>query len=83
MHEGLEGNQNIRSGFSEHFHPDPEKLRDPLETLLEELGPDKAFDKLVAQLEDNPNDPELRRQANLLVNRLEDLLPRLKEKTNH
>lgn len=73
----------IHEGFTADFHLDPEKATDPLEKLLEKLGPEDAFEELMDQLEKNPDDAEARRQANLLVNRLDDLVSRLKEKIQH
>ncbi len=68
---------------SADFHLDPSKQGDPVESLLEKKGAEDAFDELMSKLEQNPNDEEARRQANLLVNRLEDLVSRLREKTQH
>jgi hypothetical protein len=65
------------------FHPDPKKMQDPVEVMLEQRGPETAFDDLMEKLEKDPNDPETRRQANLLVNRLEDLSSRLRGKIQH
>ena len=65
------------------FHLDPKKDRDPVESLVEKLGTEGAFDELADQLENNPDDPEVRRRATLLVNRLEDLTNKLKAKLSH
>jgi hypothetical protein len=75
--------QGVREGFSADFHLDPNKGTDAVEKLLEKLGPEGAFDELMDQLEQNPDDLETRRQANLLVNRLEDLSSRLKTRIGH
>ncbi|MDD2657488.1 MAG: hypothetical protein PHD04_02385 [Candidatus Pacebacteria bacterium] len=75
--------------FEEHkdispdFHLDPSKEVDPTERLVEKVGPEGAFDELMERLEQNPNDEEARRQANLLVNRFEDLASRLRGKVGH
>lgn len=68
---------------SPDFHLDPSKEVDPVEKILEEYGPTGAFDELMEKLEEHPNDQEIRRQANLLVNRLEDLSSRLRGKIQH
>lgn len=73
----------IQEGFSANFHPDEKKQTDVVEKLVEKLGPDDAFDVVMEQLERDPENPEFRRQANLLVNRLDDLVSRLKEKISH
>ena len=70
-------------GVSAEFHPDPNKTGDPVERLIGEVGPEGAFDELMEKLEQNPNDDEARRQASLLVNRLEDLASRLRGKVGH
>jgi ribosomal protein S15P/S13E len=43
----------------------------------------KSLDELERRLEENPDDEEFRRQRALIINRLEDLLKSLKEKTQH
>lgn len=68
---------------SADFHLDPKKDEDPVESLIEKLGTEGAFDELTDQLENNPNDPEVRRRATLLVNRLEDLTNKLRGKLSH
>lgn len=65
------------------FHPDPTKEIDPVEKLLEKYGPDGAFEKIMEGLNSNPNDEELRRQANLLVNRLDDWSSQLRAIVQH
>ena len=68
---------------SPEFHLDPSKQTDPVEKLIEEIGPEGAFDELMERLDKDPNDTEARRQANLLVNRFEDLASRLRNKIGH
>ena len=68
---------------SPDFHLDPTKEIDPVEKLLDEYGPNAAFDELMEKLDRNPSDQELRRQANLLVNRLEDLSSQLRGRIQH
>jgi hypothetical protein len=75
--------EDQKKKMSPDFHLDPNKEVDPVEKLLEELGPTEAFDALMEKLEENPDDQEARRQANLLVNRLEDLSSRLRGKIQH
>lgn len=66
---------------TERFHLDPEKSVDPVESLLEKTGDiDVAFDEIVEALDKDPNNRELHRQANLLVNRLDDLAAKLRDK---
>lgn len=71
----------------EGFHLDPSKSTDPVEKLIADLGTeDDAFDTLMARLEKNPDDAEARRQANLLVNRVDDLkkvVDQLRTKIQH
>lgn len=54
-----------------------EKKEDPVEKLIDQFGPDGAFDELIAKLDADPENAELRRQANLIVNRIEDLRRRV------
>ncbi len=62
------------------FHPDPSKLEDPVEKVIDRTGDlEAAFDEISVALEKDPNNPELRRQANLLINRAEDLAGRLRD----
>jgi len=68
---------------SAEFHPDPKKLVDPVETLIGKVGPDVAAEQILDNLEKNPNDREVRRQAALLANRLDDLVSKLREKTSN
>lgn len=75
--------QKKKMEVSPDFHLDPTKQIDPVEKLLEERGPTGAFDRLMEQLEQDPNNQEVRRQANLLVNRLEDLSSQLRGKIQH
>lgn len=75
--EGQKENQ------TEAFHLDPNKQVDVVEGLLERFGPEGAVDDVMARLDKNPGDTELRREANLLVNRLEDLSSRLRGKIQH
>jgi hypothetical protein len=64
----------IVEGFSAHFHPDPEKQKDPLEEKLEKMGPERTLQSLLSDLDENPDNPETRRQLSLYRNRLTDLL---------
>jgi len=81
--EGIESWEQQKSNMSADFHLDPNKAGDPVEKLIGEVGPEGAFDELMEKLEQNPNDEEARREANLLVNRLEDLASRLRGKVGH
>lgn len=66
--------------FSESFHL--AKKVDLLEKRLEQKQDiEIVFDELVDELNKKPGDPELVRQANLLINRLEDFVAQLKSKT--
>ena len=57
---------------------------DPVETLVEKVGDlNVAFDELMARIDDDPNDTEARRQAALLVNKLDEFSARLKGKIQH
>lgn len=69
--------------LSADFHLDPSKEIDPVESLIEKYGPEGAYDHLMDHLEQSPNDEEVRRRANLLVNRLEDLTAKLRGKIGH
>lgn len=53
----------------ESFHLDPNKTVDPVEKLLEELGPTKAFDELAEHLPPD-TDREVVRQMKLILNRV-------------
>ncbi|MBU6388789.1 hypothetical protein KGQ72_02870 [Patescibacteria group bacterium] len=83
MREASWEDQKNRLNTSESFHMDPSKAIDPIEKLLEDLGPTGAFDELMDRLDKNPNDAETRRQASLLVNRFEDLAGRLRVRIQH
>ena len=67
----------------EDYHLDPSKSGDPLEKMVEDMGIEGAFDELVSKLESNPTDAEAQRQANLLINRLEDFASQLRGKIQH
>ena len=72
--------------MSPDFHLDPNKQTDPIEKLVAEKDLEDAFDELMDKLDKNPDDAETRRQANLLVNRVDDLkelASRLREKIGH
>jgi hypothetical protein len=79
----MEGTETRGFTESADFHLDPKKQIDPVETLVDSLGPEGAFDTLMDELEKNPEDRETRRRATLLVNRLNDLSARLKQKIQH
>lgn len=72
-----------RASRGAEFHPDPEKQVDPAERLIEKLGPDGAVDEITARLEADPSNEELRRQANLLLNRLDELVEKFRRKISH
>lgn len=83
--EGIEdyAEQKKKGLMAEGFHLDPKKEVDPVEKLLEDLGPEGAFDELMDRLDKNPSDAETERQAKLLVNRFEDFASRLKGRMQH
>lgn len=65
------------------LHLDPKKLEDPVEKIIDRTGDiDEAFDEIQEALDRDPGNPELRRQANLLVNRADDLAKRLRESSH-
>ncbi len=68
---------------SADFHADPEKLVDPVEDLIRKVGPENAVAQVMENLEKNPDDPELRRQAALLANRLDDLAAKIRKTTSN
>ncbi len=80
MEEASWEHQKSKAHTSPDFHLDPSKATDPVEKLLEDLSPTDAFDELMDRLDKNQDDAEARRQASLLVNRLEDFARRLKGK---
>ncbi|MBI4088888.1 hypothetical protein HY415_02225 [Candidatus Kaiserbacteria bacterium] len=51
------------------FHPDPNKMEDPIEKLIERRGPSGAFDELVNQLPPDTN-PEVVRQMRFILNKV-------------
>ena len=53
--------------MSPEFHPDPNKMTDPVDRLLE-LDPNRAFDELVDKLPPD-TDPEVVRQMKLILNK--------------
>lgn len=65
------------------FHLDPKKEGDPVEKLIQEIGPENALEKLTEQIKNDPSNPELRRQANLLLNRVDDLTRALRDRVSH
>ncbi len=65
------------------FHPDPNKEVDPVEDLIERIGFESAVDEIIDRVSKNPNDPEIRRQANLIMNRCDDLAAGLRQKLIH
>ena len=81
--EGVEMWEAQKNHPSEGFHFDPNKESDPVEGLIDKLGLDGAFDEITQQLENDPENSELRRQAALLVERGEELVSRLKGKLQH
>ncbi len=83
METGEWENKKNTIAYDAAFHADPEKQHDEVEALLERLGPDGAVDELNERLANNPEDAEARRMANLLANKLEELLSQLREKTQH
>lgn len=65
------------------LHLDPRKDRDPVEELIRTRGFEEAVDKIIEQFKKNPDDPELRRQANLIMNRCDDLANGLRKELSH
>ena len=53
----------------EGFHLDPNKEIDPIEELIEKLGPTGAFDELADQLPPN-TDKEVVRQMKFILNKV-------------
>lgn len=72
-----------RGRMGAEFHPDPNKTTDPVETLIDRLGPEAALAEIEANLDQNPDDAEARRQATLVVKLLEDRLKNIKDKLQH
>ena len=62
----------------EKFHVAPDA--DPLTELVDELGPEDAFDELLGRLDEDPHNVDTVRQAELLLNRWEDWQTRLRAK---
>lgn len=54
----MEGIETRRFTESADFHLDPKKQIDPVETAVDNLGPEEAFDRLMDELEKNPEDTE-------------------------
>ncbi len=69
--EGVEewGKKKEHLHDSPDFHLDPNKTMDPVEKLLDELGPTKAFDELVDQLPPD-TDKEVVRQMKFILNKV-------------
>lgn len=53
----------------ESFHLDPNKTTDPVEKLIGDLGPTKAFDELADQLPPD-TDQEVVRQMKFILNKV-------------
>jgi hypothetical protein len=71
-------------GFTPNMHR--ADVVDPLEKRLDKSGGDveETFDGLMQELERNPDNKDAQRQAQLLVNRLEDFLKKSEdEQTKH
>ena len=72
-----------QKGKPPELHLDESKLNDPVEKLIDQLGPEGAVAELEERLKTNPDDEEARRQLNLVRNRLQDLLTRVNKRIGH
>jgi len=77
--EGVESWEAQKKNPTESFHPDPNKEVDPVEKLVEERGLADALYELSEKLKGSPDDPEVRRQVALILNRTEDIAERAAE----
>jgi len=68
MREGSYEKAKEEGLMAEDFHLDPSKEIDPVDTLVEKLGPNGAFDELAGQLPPDTN-PEIVRQLKLILNK--------------
>lgn len=68
---------------SPDLHLDPRKDVDPVEELVMALGFEEAVDEIIDQFKKNPADPELRRRANLIMNRCDDLANGIRKELSH
>ncbi len=86
MRPGSWEDQKKKLDKSPDFHLDPEKMRDSFDDLIDNVGPAGAAADIRNRLEENPDDTEARRQANLLINKYapfaEDLRA-LRDKLQH
>lgn len=69
MQEASWEHQKSKMDKTPDFHLDPNKTEDPVEKLLEDLGPTKAFDELADQLPLN-TDKEIVRQMKFILNKV-------------
>lgn len=69
VNEGSYEEQKKKGLMSESFHLDPDKGIDPIEKLVEKLGPNGAFDELADQLPPDTN-PDVVRQMKLVLNQV-------------
>ena len=82
--EGIDQWERQKGNPTESFHMDSKV--DPVEKLVEERGLADALFELSERLKESPEDPEVRRQVALILNRAEDIAQRaaeLKRMTQH
>ncbi len=83
MLEGVEAweKQKARSAKDPAFHM--AEVIDPVQALIDRIGWDGAFEQIQEEFNSNPDDPEARRQAKLVVTLMEKRTADFKEKLNH
>ena len=64
------------------FHLDMNKV-DVVQTPIDQIGWDDALTKINDAFDKNPNDPEARRQATLIVRLYDEKIKGLKDKLQH
>lgn len=69
MKEGSYEEAKRKGLVAEGFHLDPNKEIDPVDTLVDKLGPNGAFDELADQLPPD-TDREVVRQMKLVLNKV-------------
>jgi len=69
LRKGSYEEQKEKGLMAEDFHLDPNKEIDPVDTLVDKLGPNGAFDELAGQLPQD-TDPEIVRKLKLVLNQV-------------
>ena len=81
MRKGSWEEQKEKLDRSSDFHLDTKV--DSVETLIEQIGWDDARAQIEANLDQNPDDQEARRQATLIVKLHDDKIKPLRDKLQH